>query len=232
MRRLGEIFHVDIPSIHELWMLCGVQNVQRVSDRLEQDLELARQCADTVIGAIYEDQPIMCLSTPHSLRETEWVLEELLRRAETVSPDAVVVRCSALRTTTDCRRAYLLTQETLPDARRIFPRKRLFLLGELELAAECRKCIAQGESAAEEQTLPLSVLQTDKEELDLAGTLCTFLLDGELSVTRTAELLYLHKNTVKYRLQRISDLLGFRPGKMPESMQLYRSAAIYRLLRS
>ena len=80
--------------------------------------------------------------------------------------------------------------------------------------------------------MPLSVLQTDKEEFDLAGTLCAYLLDGDLSVTRTAELLYLHKNTVKYRLQRISDLLGFRPGKMPETIALYHSAAIYRLLKA
>lgn len=47
---------------------------------------------------------------------------------------------------------------------------------------------------------------------------------------RTAELLFLHKNTIKYRLQRISDLLGYRIGKMPETIDLYRGAAIYRLL--
>ena len=172
------------------------------------------------------------MSTPHSLKEAERVMQELLSRAAALSPGAVVVRCSGLSTTTDCRRAYVLTLGNLADARRIFPRKRLFLLGELELAADCRRCIGQGESAAAEQTQPLSILQTDKEELDLAGTLCAYLLDGDLSVTRTAELLYLHKNTIKYRLQRISDLLGFRPGKMPETITLYRSAAIYQLLKT
>lgn len=232
MRRLADIFHVDIASIHELWMLCDAKQTQFGAQRMEEDLELARQCADTVIGSVFEGQPVMCLSTPHSLKEAERVMQELLSRAAATSPDAVVVRCSSLTTTTDCRRAYVLTLENLADARRIFPHKRLFLLGELELAADCRKCIAQGQSAAAEQTLPLPVLQTDKEDLDLAGTLCAYLLDGELSVTRTAALLYLHKNTIKYRLQRISDLLGFRPGKMPESMALYRSAAIYRLLRA
>ena len=37
---------------------------------------------------------------------------------------------------------------------------------------------------------------------------------------------------IKYRLQRISDLLGYRLGKMPETIELYRSAAIYRLLHA
>ena len=45
-----------------------------------------------------------------------------------------------------------------------------------------------------------------------------------------AEMLFLHKNTIKYRLQRIADLLGYRLGKMPETIELYRSAAVYRLL--
>ena len=66
--------------------------------------------------------------------------------------------------------------------------------------------------------------------MDLAGTLCTYLLDAEASVTKTASLLYLHKNTVKYRIQRLSNLLGFRPGKLPETAELYEAVGIYRLL--
>ena len=77
MRRLAEIFHVDVASLHELWMLCGA-DAGEVEERMEQDLALARQCADTVVGAIYEGQPVMCLSTPHSLRETESAIREIL----------------------------------------------------------------------------------------------------------------------------------------------------------
>ena len=230
MRRLAEIFHIDIAAIHELWMLCGVAEVSEVRDRMEQDLELARQCADIAIGAVYEGQPVMCLSTPRSLRETERVLESLLARALVNNPNAVVVRCSGLSNTTNCRRAYLLTLEYLEDAKRIFPHKKIFLQGELELAASCRKRIDEGESAAVQRTLPLSALRSDREYQAMLHTACVYLLDCENSVTRTAQALYLHKNTVKYRLQRISDLLGFRLGKMPETMELYRSAAIYRLL--
>ena len=232
MRRLAEIFHIDIASLHELWMLCGVSETAAVEERMEQDLELARQCADTAIGAIYEGQPVMCLSTPHSMRETERVMEQLLERAQADSPDAVVVRCSSVSNTTSCRRAYLLTLDNLEDAKLIFPHKRIFLLGELEFAAECRRRIGEGETAAIQRTLPLSVLQTDREYFDLLETACVYLLDCDSSVTRTAQTLYLHVNTIKYRLQRISDLLGFRLGKMPETIELYRSAGVYRLLHA
>lgn len=123
MRRLAEIFHVDVASVHELWMLCGA-DMGVVEQRIEQDLALARQCADTVVGAIYEGQPVMCLSTPHSLRETESTIREILSCALETSPDAVVVRCSGLSNTTSFRRAYLLTLDNLEDARRIFPHKK------------------------------------------------------------------------------------------------------------
>ena len=229
MRRLAEIFHVDVAALHEIWMLCGADS-DEVELRMEQDLALARQCADTAIGAIFEGQPVMCLSTPHSLRETEHVMQELLAQARKTQPNAVVVRCSGLSNTTSCRRAYLLTLDNLEDAKRIFPQKSMFMQGELELAASCRKRINEGEAAAIRRTLPLAALQSDREYQDLLETACVYLLDCDNSVTRTAEALFLHKNTIKYRLQRIADLLGYRLGKMPETIELYRSAAIYRLL--
>ena len=229
MRRLADIFHVDVAAMHELWMLCGA-DADEVERRMEQDLALVRECADTVVGGIYESQPVMFLSTPRSLREAESVLRELLASALESSPDAVIVRCSGLANTTSCRRAYLLTLDNLEDAKRIFPHKNVFLQGELELAASCRKRISEGEAAATKRILPLAVLQSDQEYQDLLHTACVYLLDCDSSVTRTAELLFLHKNTIKYRLQRISDLLGYRIGKMPETIDLYRGAAIYRLL--
>ena len=251
MRRLAEIFHVDVAALHEIWVLCGMEDASGVN--LEQMIAAARQCAELVIGAVYDGNPVMSLSTPHSLRETERVMEEILHQALPGSPDAVLVRCSGLSNTTNCCEAYQLTLENLEDARRIYPHKRLFLQGELEFAASCRRRINEGEAAATRRTLPLTALQSDREYQELLNTACVYLLDCDSSVTRTAQALFLHTacvylldcdssvtrtaqrlflhtNTVKYRLQRISDLLGCRLGKLPETIELYRSAAIYRLL--
>ena len=88
----------------------------------------------------------------------------------------------------------------------------------------------QIQAALAECLRPLLPVQKDNEELDLAETLAVFLLDGESSVTMTSELLYLHKNTVKYRIRRISNLLGYKPDKMPEMLELYKACAVKRLL--
>ena len=48
MRRLAEIFRVDVAALHEIWMLCGIKEAETI--RMEQLLDAARQCADSVIG--------------------------------------------------------------------------------------------------------------------------------------------------------------------------------------
>ncbi len=70
------------------------------------------------------------------------------------------------------------------------------------------------------------------DDAELIRTLETYLIDSENSVTRCAELLFVHKNTIKYRLGRIRSILGYAPGKAPENMYLFEAAAIDRLLRS
>ena len=47
-----------------------------------------------------------------------------------------------------------------------------------------------------------------------------YLLDAWMQVTLTAEKMFLHKNTIKYRLQCIVDHLGFVPREPFESMPL------------
>ena len=122
--RLAEIFRVDVAALHEIWMLCGIKEAETI--RMEQLLDAARQCADSVIGAVYDGNPVMSLSTPRSLRDTERAMEEMLRQVLPEHPEAVLVRCSGLSNTTSCRKAYLLTLDNLEDAKFIYPHKRIF----------------------------------------------------------------------------------------------------------
>ena len=62
-------------------------------------------------------------------------------------------------------------------------------------------------------------------------TLSAYLLDENSSVTQTAEHLFVHKNTVKYRLQKADNLLGFRVGDIPQSKNLLYALALRRILQ-
>lgn len=98
-------------------------------------------------------------------------------------------------------------------------------------AAECCEFIDKGEDILESKLYCLQRLNAKNIEWDMIETLEVYLLDAALSVTTTSEIMYLHKNTIKYRLKVIADLLGFRPSKMPDGIPLYQAAAINRLLK-
>ena len=67
-------------------------------------------------------------------------------------------------------------------------------------------------------------------ETDLFGTLCVYYLDAGSSLSKTAEQLYVHKNTVKYRIQQVEQRLGYRVDQQPEAIGLYTACALVRLL--
>ncbi len=93
-----------------------------------------------------------------------------------------------------------------------------------------RETAARGEEAVQEALRPLAALRDAKEEKDAVRTLEVYLLDAQCSYLKTGELLYLHKNTVKYRIQRFSDILGYRIGDFPDTFSLYCAVAVNRLL--
>lgn len=232
MRRLAEIFHVDVASLHEMWIVQS--GAEDAKDAFQALLPTARECfagfPGSLIMDIYGGRLLIFTSTPSTQQEAERRSAMLLETVTGKLPDAVLCRCSGLQNTADVREAYLNFRESLADAMRIYPIRRTYTSGDIRFAKDCRLVIQGGEAAIDACFRAIVPVQTDSEELDLAATLSTYLLDGAMSVTLTSELLFIHKNTVKYRIQRISNLLGYRPDKMPELLELYRACAVRRLL--
>ena len=57
-----------------------------------------------------------------------------------------------------------------------------------------------------------------------------FLLDCQGNILETSSRLFIHKNTVKYRIKKSERLLGIDLLKMPEVMSLYTALALSRLI--
>ena len=232
MRRLADIFHVDVASIHEMWILCGDRPgcAKWLQEQAQDIKQMLLNCADTVVADCHEEKLLLFLSAPESLRDAEKQIELILTKVQEYDPTITLTRYGDLHDTGEVRKAYLCHETYLRDSRRLFPRRSSFCQGETEYAQCCRELIDRGEAAVNQCLAALRNLRTNNEGWPLVETLSVYLLDGESSVTRTAELLYLHKNTIKYRIQRISDLLGYRPDKMPEAVRLYQAVAVQRLL--
>lgn len=87
----------------------------------------------------------------------------------------------------------------------------------------------RGEESLNAALLPLKDLD-ERWDADMYKTLETYFLDADMSIVKTAELLYLHKNTIKYRIAKLADIFHYRVNKMPEAYELYKAIALHRLM--
>lgn len=232
MRRLAEIFHVDVASLHEMWI--AQSDLEDAKQRFQALMPAIRECfvgfTGSLIMDVYGGRLLIFLGTPQTQQEAECLSLAVMEVVTAQLPDAALCRCSGLQSTADVRAAYLNFRESLADAMCIYPARRIYTSGDINFSRNCRLVIQDGEASLNACLGILTPVQKDSEELDLAETLSVYLLDGNRSVTLTSELLHIHKNTVKYRIHRISSLLGYRADKMPELLALYKACAVRRLI--
>lgn len=96
----------------------------------------------------------------------------------------------------------------------------------------CKQTTADGECGIAPYMSLLKAISPGRDGEDVLDTLAAYLLDERSNVTETAAALFVHKNTIKYRLQKASDTLGFRVGDMPNSQELMCALGLRRLLRT
>ena len=232
MRRLADLFQIDIASIHYMWIVSvNNENDTEKSAALSAVREALQPYCDIIFADIYEGDIVafMAWKDPGAAGP---VSDSLMEQLNADNVPAKLTRCHSLADTAEVRKAFLANKTYLTDADRIWPGRRSFTYEEIEFTRHCREVIDAGEESLARCLYPLRLLGTNGEETELVRTLETFLIDADSSVTRCAELLFVHKNTIKYRLGRIRSILGYAPTKLPENMYLYEAAAINRLLAS
>ena len=234
MRRLADLFHIDVSSIHSMWVL-RIEAPDDMRQRQEREaLKILRETlsyrCDTVIADTYEGYVIGFMSWQGKGENAGSLGSDLMGRLENANIPAVLVRCHRLLRTSDVRQAFLIIKDHLKHAKCIWPARQSYSLEEIEFARECRKTIDEGADALDTVLQPLRFLQEFSEGAELLHTLIVYLLDAESGITRCAELLFVHKNTIKYRMSRIGVCLGYPADKEPEKFSLYRAATIHRLL--
>lgn len=234
MRQLANIFHINVADIHEMWILhCEEGQTERFR---REGLPLVREhlghYCHTVVADLYEGRIAAFMDWIEHSPERALISRDLCMRLESLGLSLSLTRCYPLNSTSDVRRTFLLHQKVIETVRRLWPDRGCYTLQELEFAADCQKILSESEAALTQALLPLEALTYVREDNALLKTLEVYLLDAESSVSTCADLLFLHKNTVKYRLSRIRELLGYPLSKMPELSSLYRSVALNRLLAS
>lgn len=234
MRRLADILNISVSEIHSMWVIKTMNTTQKQQSLLTlQRLseEFLHQHYQLVISSIMEDTLVIFMAE-EIIKGNEGILKDLfVEELHQHAFEALVCGSYTLVDTTSVRHAYMDIQTYLETAVQLYPKHTYLSLKEVQYAKQVRQHIDQGEEHI--QSI-LSILQftarDEHQKQELLDTLATYLLDGDMRMQKTAELLYVHKNTVKYRIHLLQEKLHSPIDKLPEALDYYLACALRRLL--
>lgn len=226
-QRLAQMFKIRIEDLNQMWLFIPRHEPQ------EHDDGLLRSCtdyfsafSDPVLVSYYEDTLVVFTHAYSGSGQGEGELFGSREQFEDVRNRYEIICCDCLNSSSDARRAYLVSMASWRTARRIYPRSDVLRAADIMFAQQCQDIMCRREEL-EQYLRMLSGLKGSNSEL--ISTLTVYLLDAGSNMSETAKLMYVHLNTVKYRLRQIQELTGMSPGQMPGSYSLYIAAAINRI---
>lgn len=231
MRRLGALYHIRVESLSDMWILKSVTG-ENLSQWTGAVRELSSQYTTIGLCEHYEHDILIFPVGSRTLRDMDEWTDALLKFCQDHAIPAKLTRCPLLQQTSDVKYAYEINHTYLEDAMRVFPLRPFFTISEIEFVKECREIAAAGRESVRRYTSLLEPILAGRDGQDIVDTLTVFLLDRNSSITETARHLFVHKNTVKYRLQKASDFLGFRVGDVPQSKNLLYALSLGRIMES
>lgn len=226
-QRLAQLFRVRIQDLNQMRLFIPRQ------EQTEHDEHLLRGCtdyfsafSDPVLVSYYEDTLVVFTHTLQNGKQGQGELFGSRDRLDSVRQRYEIVCCDCLNNSTDARQAYLVSMAHWRTARRTYPRAVVLRTEDMMFSQLCQEIISNRENLDQYLRI-LSGLRSANAEL--IPTLTTYLLDAGSSMAETARLLYVHLNTVKYRLRQVQELTGFSPTQLPGAYSLYIAAAINRI---
>lgn len=236
MQRIAQTLHIDIASFDTIWILC--ENKKSGSDadgtmdwlaaRLSAFLKGNKKTALVNVFKHYATAFINSDSNPFAAFP-----QEFMKEIQSQNQNDLVLFSSVWHeheSTEEVRDAFSLMEENIKTACILYPYQNIFTNHELRFVQSCREILESGEMELKNATKILAPLQVDEAGKDVLDTLTVFLLDCQGNITETSNRLFVHKNTVKYRIKKSERLLGMDLLKMPEIMNLYTALALTRIL--
>lgn len=231
MRRLGDLYHIDVEKLSDMWILKSPDNKD-----LSPWVGIIREFTAPLVGEglcePYENDILLFPIGERTLQGMDEWAKMLVAFCGQNGIPARLTCCPALRTTADVRYTYKVNQTCLADTIKIFPNRPWYLISDVEFVQECRQIAGGGQENIQRYTALLEPVLQRKDGMEIVKTLAVYLLDQASSIMGTAQCLFVHKNTVKYRLQKAGDLMGFRVGSIPGSNHLMYALALERLIPS
>lgn len=226
MRRLANLLNIDVSAIQMMWLVYinDLSNEKSIRDELEE--ELSKYYKTAVIQTI--DHCIIVLLGNYLYKHPEFeIAAEFIETTNYYPQISEIVYAPKMRNTQDVRRMYQLVNKVGKKVHTIYPMRKLYTTAEVRSMDRAIDFSKQGEEKIEEWLSIISPIVNDEESL---RTLMTFLLDAKGNFDECGRLLFIHKNTVKYRIRKISELIGCDVTAYSEFYDVYIACMIYRVV--
>lgn len=229
MTRLSQLFNIDVSKLNQMWLFHPKDNSQQYSESIVREItEYFSSHYSLLLISYYEENLVVFTCAPDRYDQRQELLDNICPLLAQPCANYDIVCYDCLQTTKSVRNAYLDSVACLDAARKIYPEKLVMRSSDILFARQC--CALLGDRERLQQYLDiLNQLQTANPVL--ISTLETYLLDTPSNMAQTAKLLFVHLNTIKYRLHIAQDLLGYVPSQMPDAYPLYMAVSLNRLLR-
>lgn len=236
MQRIAQALHIDITSFDTIWILYESKksdgstenDIERLSAKLAAFLRGNRK---TALVDVFKDYVVAFINS--SSNPFAEFPQEFINEIQSQEQNHLFLFSGVWRqheSTEEVREAFLLMEENIKTACVLYPHQSIFTDHELRFAQTCREILEGGEIELKNATKVLDPLLLDEAGKDVLDTLMVFLLDCQGNILETANQLFVHKNTVKYRIKKSERLLGMDLLKMPEMINVYTALAVMRIL--
>lgn len=125
------------------------------------------------------------------------------------------------------RETYVELCKNMEYLRKVFLNKHVWEVHDLFLVQEAASLLTSNTPRRNRVQNIIRSLEEDSNKL--MDTLAVYLIDNNGQMNKTAEELFLHRNTVAYRLSRIRQLTNTDFTKMPATGDFYMAASLWRL---
>ncbi|MGM9534304.1 MAG: PucR family transcriptional regulator [Intestinibacter sp.] len=176
-------------------------------------------------AAVYEDDIVVLITDKHDIQQDD--VCDLMNNLEDISSSLDIAYLDGLDSLESIVSAYKLCRYTIKSVPLIFKIKKYYLRHDLLFTEQCLNLIKEGESDIQYY---LSILnKVKKYDASLYKTLESYAIDYNMNVSKTSESLFLHRNSVQYRLNKIKELIGNDKFEFPAINQLMIAMAIKRI---
>lgn len=227
MYRLAKRLTINVKSINLMWVI-QLKNHHQEKELKKEVLEYISKYYRTSIVQLVENQLIVLLGN-YRYNELEVSLSEhFLKDSQYQEDIESLVVCPRLRNTTDVRKNYQMIDTLKGKIPTLFQGKKNFTISEIRQVQYALNYVQSGEAEVDEVLMVLEPIRNNREQL---MTLCTFLLDVNADFQKCADRLFIHKNTVKYRIKKISELLGCDVTRVSDSYEFSIACLVYRMVQ-